>query len=238
MKVKLSSLSSSRMISTSTPATKKSIASFFIVLVAVLVCSFLGSHHRTVWNVCYNFKYLPFWRGSNLILNFYFYLDIVDWWTHCWFINKKDEQSYLASQHPGSHHANDRLLRRYVNACNFGVYLCNTTIYVPVVNHCWKVELFNNGTLEGDLNDIQCLNIRAGNMALTNYRKISQFDYVQRNKVFFKNLPPEMTGDGRGGWSGSIDFIKNKTYVLPTVTRIVMNFRERQFDVDVSLSDC
>jgi len=80
----------------------------------------------------------------------------------------------------------------------FSKDLSGKTVYVPVMNFCLKLEMFDGGSLVVDASDPECTNsVHNGQMVA------SDFDYIRGNKVYYKKS---------GGWNGVFEFLKDDTY--------------------------
>jgi hypothetical protein len=102
------------------------------------------------------------------------------------------------------------------------------TYYFKSFNACWKLELFEGGTLEADFTDPEC-----ENQIFTPSGIFSQFDGIDESKntaLFVK---------GHEGFNGSIQFKKSSSILESTLK--VLHYdekREKNFAVELTVPSC
>ena len=132
--------------------------------------------------------------------------------------------------------------------CDFESNLRNQTLFVPIVKHCWKINMTESALILGDWRDADCSNYRGENKrARPHYRKIGEFDYGSGHTVHFKKLsnPKPVVNitkqsipmERRHGWSGTIEFLKGN-YTTPTEIARKMHHRKRHFKIQIGLGAC
>ena len=106
----------------------------------------------------------------------------------------------------------------------------DTTYYFVVngVNGCWRLELFERGTLEVDFTDpTSCSNVFASTGMV-----YSEFDYVDgaKNTVVYK--------EGTKGYKGSFQFEESVAVTKTEATLLSWKPQKKEFEVKLTIPSC
>ena len=102
------------------------------------------------------------------------------------------------------------------------------TYYTSAVNACWRIEVFDNGTLEGDFSDSTCSKSEA---EFTSTRGIfSYFNYTYGNVAYFV--------DGDNSYSGTFEFKEDSSLSALTLTIQGWNSAELEYDLLITVPSC
>ena len=112
------------------------------------------------------------------------------------------------------------------NRCSIAEDIYNKTFYIPAVNYCWRVQVFENGTLEADDSDPTCSNTNVFN----SIGVFSIFDYSDENIAYFK------VGDN--GYSGSFAFKENQLADEQIFSLDNWNQTEKEYVITLTLPSC
>ena len=101
------------------------------------------------------------------------------------------------------------------------------TFYSPAAGACWKIEVFTNGTLEGDFSDSSC---SKDPNDFTPSGVFSIFDFMYENVAYFK--------DGAQEYSGTFEFKEDSSKTDLELTLKGWEPTAKEYDVELTLPTC
>lgn len=118
-----------------------------------------------------------------------------------------------------------------VPSCDLGCYYeskLGSTEFVSVSNMCWKVELFEGGTVAADTSDPTCSKPeQEQNFSLV----VSTFSYARGNKVYFDR-------NGASGWKGFFELNSDSTVSEVQVIPTRLDGALREYELGLAYSYC
>ena len=105
--------------------------------------------------------------------------------------------------------------------------ILGSTFYIPEAGACWRVEVFQNGTLEGDFSDPSCSKDK---IDFNSNGVFSIFDFSYGNVAYFK--------DGPNAYSGTFEFKEDSSVSSQEHKIKGWNPSTKEYDLEVTLPSC
>jgi hypothetical protein len=101
------------------------------------------------------------------------------------------------------------------------------TVYIAVDSACWKIELFEGGTLSRDTSNPDCSNEEHVSNII-----MSKYQFSDKNSAYFSE------GDSPIDWSGKIEFKEDPMLPSPDVKTISISNVTNTFEVLITFPTC